>query len=168
MELDKAHLIKDDPMKSKGEGLFFRKMEVEDLEKVLSIAATDLSNPWSKNMFFEELSRPSSHCFVLFERRHGYWEELLGYICFRNLDGESELLSIAIAPGHRQRGLGKKLMEFYIDFCKQRGVKTFYLEVNPQNISALRLYQSLSYKEVGRRKNFYRNQEDALVMERSI
>ncbi len=168
MELDNIHFIKDDPMKSKDEALFFRKMEVGDLEKVLSIAATDLSNPWSKNMFFEELSNPSSHCFVLFERRHSHWEELLGYICFRNIDGESELLSIAIASAYRQRGLGKMLMEFYIDFCNQRGVKKFYLEVNPQNISALRLYHSFSYKEVGRRKKFYRNREDALVMERSI
>lgn len=141
-------------------------MEAEDLAKVLPIAATDLSNPWSKNMFLGELSQPSSHCFVLLEERKGHREELLGYICFRNLDGESELLSIAIAPGHRQRGLGKKLMEFYIDFCKQRGVNKYYLEVNPQNISALRLYQSFSYKEVGRRKHFYRNKEDALVMER--
>lgn len=158
--------MKQDMMDMNGDGLIIRKMEIEDLEKVLPIAATDPSNPWSRNMFLQEFSQPSSYCFLLSDRRNGHSENPLGFICFRNLEDESELLSIAIAPDYRQKGLGKRLMEFYIDFCEAKGVKKYYLEVDSQNISALRLYQSFSYKEVGKRKNFYKGKNDALIMER--
>jgi len=90
----------------------------------------------------------------------------LGFICFRNIGEESELLNICIHPGHRQKGLGKMLMDFYIDFCSQKGVKNYYLEVHPLNIPAVHLYQSFDFQPAGKRKNFYQGKYDALLMER--
>jgi ribosomal-protein-alanine N-acetyltransferase len=146
--------------------LTIRRMKIEDVEDILPIAATALLNPWSKNMFFEELAQPFSHCFLLSRESDASKGIPIGFICFRNLGEESELLHIAVAPYHRQKGLAKKLMEFYFDFCYQRGVKKYYLEVHPQNIPALRLYQSFAYQPIGKRKNFYQGKYDALVMER--
>ncbi len=146
--------------------LTIKKMEKEDVEGVLPIAATNLLNPWSKNMFLEELAHPFSHCFLLSHQNDGHQDNPLGFLCFRNLGEESELLNLAISPDHRQKGLAKKLMEFYINFCYQKGVKKYYLEVHPQNIPAVRLYQSFAYQPTGRRKNFYQDKYEALLMER--
>lgn len=146
--------------------LTIRNMEMEDLDGILPIAATTLLNPWTKNMFLEELTQPFSHCFLLSHESGAHNDIPLGFICFRNLGEESELLNIAVAPHHRQKGLAKKLMEFYIGFCYQRGVSKYYLEVNPQNIPAVRLYQSFAYHPIGKRNNFYQGKYEALVMER--
>lgn len=146
--------------------LTIRKMKVEDVENILPIAAANLLNPWSKNMFLEELAQPFSHCFILSRKNNGHKDSPLGFICFRNLGEESELLNIAVTPLHRQKGLAKKLMECYIDFSYQSGVKKYYLEVNPHNIPAVRLYQSFAYQPAGKRKDFYQGKYEALVMER--
>jgi ribosomal-protein-alanine N-acetyltransferase len=161
-------VMKYDKEKTKNECERFtiRKMEMNDVEDILPISATAVLNPWSKNMFLEELAQPSSHCFLLSHNSDAPKDIPLGFICFRTLGEESELLNLAIAPHHRQKGLAKKLVQFYIDFCHERGVKQFYLEVNPQNLPALRLYQSFAYKVAGKRKKFYQGQYDALLMER--
>ena len=57
-------------------------------------------------------------------------------------------------------------MEFYIDFCKKKGVKNYYLEVHPLNMPAVRLYQSFAFQPAGKRKKFYQGKYDALLMER--
>jgi len=143
-----------------------RKMEVEDVDKVLSIAAASPLNPWSKDMFLGEVAHPLSHCFLICGENDRNKDIPLGFICFRNIGEESELLNICIHPRHCQKGLGKILMEFYIDFCSKKGVKNYYLEVHPQNIPAVHLYQSFDFKPAGKRKNFYQGKYDALLMER--
>jgi len=143
-----------------------KKMEVEDMDEVLPIAAASPLNPWSKDMFLGEVAHPLSHCFLICGENDRNKDIPLGFICFRNIGEESELLNICIHPRHCQKGLGKILMEFYIDFCSKKGVKKYYLEVNPQNIPAVHLYQSFDFKPAGKRKNFYQGKYDALLMER--
>lgn len=143
-----------------------KKMEVEDMDEVLPIAAASPLNPWSKDMFLGEVAHHLSHCFLICGENDRKKDIPLGFICFRNIGEESELLNICIHPRHCQKGLGKILMEFYIDFCSKKGVKKYYLEVNPQNIPAVHLYQSFDFKPAGKRKNFYQGKYDALLMER--
>ncbi|MDP3016577.1 MAG: GNAT family N-acetyltransferase [Deltaproteobacteria bacterium] len=141
-------------------------MDIEDVDEVLPIANTSLLNPWSKKMFLGEVGHPLSHCFLICGENDRNKDIPLGFICFRNIGEESELLNICIHPRHCQKGLGKILMEFYIDFCSKKGVKKYYLEVNPLNIPAVRLYQSFAYQPAGKRKNFYQGKYDALLMSR--
>jgi ribosomal-protein-alanine N-acetyltransferase len=81
---------------------------------------------------------------------------------------ESELLNICVASDYRQSGAGKRLMEFYVDFSRRRGVKTFHLEVHSSNHSAIRLYRLFSYESSGMRKNFYQGKFDALLMTKKV
>ena len=140
-----------------------QKMDVQDLEEILSIEASSPLTPWSKNMFLNELENHFSHCFVIKTGALPH-PALIGFICFRNVTDESELLNIGVRPHYRQLGVGKTLMEFYINFCSQMGIKRFYLEVNSSNRSAIRLYQHFSSRSSGLRKKFYRGKFDALLM----
>ncbi len=151
-----------------GETFTIRKMELDDVERVLPIASTSLTNPWSKKMFLGELSHPYSHCFLVCQNIEDIEKKLIGFLCFRILGEESELLNICIHPQYRQKGLGKWMMEFYLHFSYQHGVKKHYLEVDPLNRAAVHLYQSLGFHQVGLRKNFYQGRWDALVMERVV
>jgi ribosomal-protein-alanine N-acetyltransferase len=144
-----------------------QKMTPQDLDEVLAIEACAPPTPWSKNMFSEEMQNPFSSCFVIkvgVELR----QPIIGFICFRNIAEESELLNIAVHPHYRRLGVGIKLMEFYIDFSSQRGIKVFYLEVNSSNQSAIHLYQRFSYQSFGMRKRFYQKQFDALLMMKKV
>ncbi len=141
------------------------KMEVSDLDEVVEVDASSRLTPWSRQSFLEELKSPFSYCFTL-KRKRGSYVLAIGFICFRIVKEESELLILAVHPRYRQRGLGKKLLKFYFDFCSERKIKDFFLEAGVSNQPAIRLYQSFAYQPVGIRPKFYQGGEDALLMMR--
>lgn len=143
-----------------------KRMDWRDLDEVVTIATSLTSNLWSKNMFIGEMLNPLAHCFVVSMKGRPK-HPLVGFICFRNVDDESELLNIGVHPQYRQLGIGKKLMQFYIGFCSQMKIRTFHLEVDSLNQSAIHLYQSFSYHSVGIRKKLFRGEFDAILMVRS-
>ncbi len=141
------------------------KMKPEHLDEVLSIDRPSSLTPWSEEMFIEELRNPLAHCFI-YKVEGPRQDAIAGFVCFRNVGEESELLNIGVHPLHRRMGIGRKLMQFYVDFSEGMEIKTFYLEVHISNPSAIRLYQCFSYRPIGTRKKFYQGKFDALIMVR--
>jgi ribosomal-protein-alanine N-acetyltransferase len=139
------------------------KMEQEHLDEVLSIETSSSLTPWSKEMFLEELRNPLGHSFI-FKTDETQGHLLVGFICFRNVGEESELLNIGVHPLYRRRGIGRKLMQFYMEFGNAKQIKMFYLEVHVSNSPAIRLYQRFSYEPAGTRKKFYQGKFDAFTM----
>jgi len=142
-------------------------MEIEDLGEVISLERTNPLTVWSKEMFIEEMRHPFANCFVMKTQR-GSQRRVIGFVCFRNVAEESELLNICVRPDYRCQGVGKELMQFYVEFSRQKGNKTFHLEVCSSNHPAIRLYQSFAYESSGLRKNFYQGKFDALLMTKRI
>ena len=64
----------------------------------------------------------------------------------------------------RQNKIGTKMLEELIKIAKERSLKNITLEVNINNISAINLYKKYNFKEVGIRKKYYNNLDDALIM----
>ena len=139
------------------------KMEREHLDEVLLIESASSLTPWSKEMFLEELRNPLAHSFI-YRIDEAQGQPLAGFICFRNMGEESELLNLAVHPLFRRLGIGRRLMQFYMEFGEATQVKTFYLEVHVFNPPAIRLYQEFSYQPTGMRKKFYQGKFDALMM----
>jgi [ribosomal protein S18]-alanine N-acetyltransferase len=153
--------------KMEWERVTIQKMDVQDLEEVVSMETSSSLTPWSKNIFIKEIENYFSHCFVIKTGEPPH-QLVIGYICFRNVKDESELLNLCVHPQYRQLGIGKKLMEYYMDYCSRKGIKTFYLEVNSSNGSAIHLYQCFSYQSFGMRKKFYQGKLDALLMMKKV
>ena len=147
--------------------LTIKKMDFNDLDELQLIAASSSLNPWSENMFIGEMRNPFSCCFIT-KIRERSTPPVLGFICFRNVEDESELLNICVHPQHRQLGIGKRLMQFYIGFSSRKRIKTYYLEVNSSNLPAINLYQSFSYRPFGIRKKFYQGKFDAILMVKEV
>ena len=139
------------------------KMEREHLDELLLIETSSSLTPWSKEMFLEELRNPLAHSFI-YRVNEAQGHLLIGFICFRNIGEESELLNIGVHPFFRRMGIGRKMMQFYMEFGKAKQIKTFYLEVHVSNPPAIRLYEGFSYQPAGTRKKFYQGKFDALMM----
>jgi ribosomal-protein-alanine N-acetyltransferase len=146
-------------------GFTIKRMETKELAEVISIAASSPLTAWTEKMFAEEMKNSFSHCFVG-KIKGDLIDHVAGIICFRTIEDESELLNLCVHPQYRRRFIGKRLMQFYIDFCHDKGIKAFHLEVDPLNERAVHLYRSLSYEPSGTRKNFYGGKVDALLMAR--
>ncbi len=140
-----------------------QEMAIQDLDEVISLDSSNSGTQWSKTMFVEEMKNPLGHCFVI-KMEDRVKQSVVGFICFRNVEKESELFNICVHSDYRRSGVGKQLMGFYVEFSRQMGIKTFHLEVLSANQPAIRLYQSFSYESSGIRKRFYQGKFDALLM----
>jgi ribosomal-protein-alanine N-acetyltransferase len=90
---------------------------------------------------------------------------VLGYGGFWAIVDEAHISTIAVHPDWRGRGLGAMVLAALIDTAILRGAAEVTLEVRVSNEIAQNLYRRYGFVEVGRRKKYYRdNNEDALIM----
>jgi [ribosomal protein S18]-alanine N-acetyltransferase len=92
----------------------------------------------------------------------------IGFIMSRMAVDEAEILSVAIAPARRGRGLSRPLLDFHLRSLAGRGVRSVFLEVDEHNEPARRLYDGAGFHEVSRRQGYYQNGATALVLRRDL
>lgn len=96
-------------------------------------------------------------------------DRVSGYVCGRLIGKDfGEVVSIAVEPGLRRRGIGRALMHNLESRFKADRVKNVRLEVGVANNAAIRLYKSLGYKPAGLRRSYYPDGSDALVMVKNL
>lgn len=86
-----------------------------------------------------------------------------GFVLARVAGDEAEILTLAVAPSARGRGLGRALLQAVIRSTAEQGAASLFLEVGADNPAALALYAGLGFSKVGMRKAYY-NGRDALVL----
>jgi ribosomal-protein-alanine N-acetyltransferase len=117
------------------------------------------SDPWSMQDFRDCVT------YALFLVAEDPGDTIAGYVVGLEAADEGEILNLAVAPTGRRHGLGRALVEEAVDTLRARGVKQIYLEVRDSNAPARALYAGHGFKEVGRRKAYYRRPvEDAIVL----
>ncbi|MCL1894184.1 MAG: GNAT family N-acetyltransferase [Holophagaceae bacterium] len=77
--------------------------------------------------------------------------------------GEAELLRVAVSQIQRRKGIANNLLDGCIKYLTDIGCQTLRLEVRLSNHSAQRLYQSGGWRQVGHRKAYFSDGEDALL-----
>ena len=91
--------------------------------------------------------------------------EIVGYLCAYLIFEELQLASVAVKEAFRRQGIARRLILEMICQARERGAKEFWLDVRESNAAARRLYERLGFREVYRRKSYYRKpKEDALVL----
>ena len=88
----------------------------------------------------------------------GEREQPRGFSLFRTVAGEAELLLLAVAPGHQRRGIGRLLLEQFVDCARSAGANRVHLEVRDGN-PAVQMYRLAGFIPAGRRPNYYRGSD---------
>lgn len=83
-------------------------------------------------------------------------------------NGAGHITTIGIAPEHRRRGLGVKILQHTENALRKRDISMISLEVRVSNVAAQNLYRSLGYSIVQRLKEYYNNGEDGFLMVKPI
>ncbi len=119
------------------------------------------ADPWSTQDFRDCLTS-DAHFLVVETSGSG---AVIGYVVALDAADEGEILNLAVAPAGRRNGLGRALVQHILEALTARGVRQVYLEVRESNAPARALYAAQGFKEVGRRKEYYRRPvEDAIVL----
>ena len=81
---------------------------------------------------------------------------------------EAELLTVAVLPTARRRGIGTALLAEEVAEAARRGAERMFLEVAEGNRAARTLYDRHGFVVVGRRRAYYPDGSHALVLSRSL
>jgi ribosomal-protein-alanine N-acetyltransferase len=134
---------------------------VVDAAELAAIHAETFDEPWGADEIRTLLSGPGG--FGLLTEG--------GFILCRAIAGEAEILTLAVKPDARRRGLGRTLVEAAAIVAAQGGASAFFLEVASDNAAALALYEAAGFEQAGARPGYYQRAQgaiDALVMRRAL
>ena len=118
-------------------------------------AAFPPKEAWSADVIALQLGLPGAF---------GLIDPAGGMVLARVTADEAEILTIAVMPTARKRGLGRALLRAAMDRAAERGACEMFLEVAIANGAARALYAALGFIQVGRRRGYYPGGGDALIL----
>lgn len=135
-------------------------MTNDDIEDVAHLEQVSSAEPWSVDLFRQELSSPLSVNLVADDGGI-----ICGYLVFWIAAGEVQIQNIAVSENLRRRGIADKLMKEMLNIAKTGNACTATLEVRSSNESAIKLYEKFGFVVKGCRERYYSDtKEDALIM----
>lgn len=141
--------------------IVIRAMLDGDVPSVATVERASYQFPWSDGIF-RDCVRVGYLCRVV---------ECAGVVIGHGIvstgAGEAHILNVCVRPEFRCRGIGRQLLRYLLDRSRALGMAEAFLEVRPSNITAIRLYQSLGFEQVGVRRGYYQatgGREDAAVL----
>ena len=138
-----------------------RFMRLKDVDRVAEIEKETFARPWSRESFRQEVTRNAAARYLVAEEEG----KVIGYAGAWIVLDESHITNIAVAEEARGRGIGRKLTEELLRILSSLGACYATLEVRVSNLKAQKLYGSLGFVSVGKRKRYYEdNNEDAYLM----
>ncbi len=124
-----------------------------DTALLAALHAVSFPDPWDAKAITALLATPGTFAFHAHD----------GFVLARVAAEEAEILTLAVAPAARGRGLGRALLQAAIAHAGAQGARSMFLEVGVENPSALALYAGLGFTRVGLRKAYLYG-KDALVL----
>jgi ribosomal-protein-alanine N-acetyltransferase len=146
----------------------FLEVTLPTASQIPAIVALDrqcLSEPWSADGYTRELDSPNSHILIVRPiEESAATPDLIGLACLWAIVEEAHITRLAIHPNFQRRGLGQGLLLMLLTIAQQRGLEWATLEVKASNHGAIALYERMGFQSVGRRRHYYPDQEDALIL----
>lgn len=139
-----------------------RRMTVDDVDAVHAIEKATFARPWSRQSFYEEMTRNACARYLVAVLPDG---EIVGFAGVWIVIDEGHITNIAVRSDHRGQGMGRALTGALMQYAANLGVTYMTLEVRRSNAVAQHVYLSHGFIQVGVRKKYYEdNGEDALFM----
>ena len=138
-----------------------RPMRATDVDAVMDVELRAYPFPWTRGIFDDCLRAGYPAWLLHVDGR------LAGYGVLSIAAGEAHVLNVCVRPEFRCRGVGRRLLDALLDSARAAGMSDAFLEVRPTNLSAIRLYFSMGFRQVGVRRGYYQavnGREDAAVL----
>lgn len=128
----------------------------KDYEEIMEIHNLSFDNKWSIQNI-EEMCKIENYSFIIIKTN----DEIMGYVILYDTLDNFDLFEIAVKVEYRNQGLGIKLLNALFEKCTDRDI---LLEVNETNVKALSLYEKNGFVRISVRKNYYKDNKNAIIM----
>lgn len=138
-----------------------RAYKQQDISRIVELEQDNLLSSLEEDYYIGDLNNPLAYHYV--------WEKegrIIGFIS-SIFDGVSlEILNVVIDKNQQSKGYGTKLLVSVFEQLLPLGLNSISLEVRESNLSAIHLYKKLGFSTICIRKEYYKNKENALVMQK--
>lgn len=134
-----------------------------DILRVYEIGKQCFTTPWQLSSFEYELENRDAVLKVAVLN-----VDIVGYICIRSILDVTHVMDLAVTPRLKRMGIGSLLLRNALEELRRvrPDINLITLEVRESNIAAVKLYEKYGFREIGRRRGYYKKpHEDALIME---
>ncbi len=136
-----------------------RTVRQEDIEEISLLEEASFNDPYP-SYFLSELARDNPETFLVLTLNN----EIVGYGVVDRWADHDHLISIAVRPDSRRKGLGEALLvELEKRLSRERPLR---LEVRQSNFAAIHLYSKRGFTKTGLAEGYYGDGEDAIIMEK--
>ena len=143
--------------------LQLRPMSVNDLPAVAALESESYAGaahtPWTEHMFYDELSQPGRSWWVAHDLG-----TIIGFAGGQLAGDDFEVTDVVVARDRRRQGIASRLVSRICYDAHVLNAATASLEVDEKNAPARAAYASLGFKEAGRRRAYYGEGHDALIL----
>ncbi len=140
--------------------LEIKEMQLNDIDFVVSEEMKIFGKSLGKRTLYKEIiDNQMARYFVAFLEG-----KRVGYVGSRLTIPNAEILNIFVSKGYQRHQIGTKLMVKIMAICNNEKIDFLTLEVNEKNLKAIKMYQKLGFEISHKRKKYYGNNEDALLM----
>lgn len=136
-----------------------RPMDISDLDLIKDYLQSDFDDFWNVNILKQELENPNSEYFVALEAN-----EIIGFAGIWTAVDDIHITNIVTKKDKRNHGIGSRLLEHLISVSYKKHLSSLTLEVNENNTPAINLYEKYQFQKIGLRKNYYGQNENAIIM----
>ncbi len=135
----------------------------EDNKEIFALKNECFENFWSYTTLSDTFMQDNFVGFVAIDN-----DKIIGFIALVWCVDECEIELIAVKNEYRRLGVASQLLQSATLKLNSLNVKNLFLEVRRSNESAINFYKNQGFNEVGVRKNYYENSEDALIMTKTL
>lgn len=132
-----------------------RPATIADCDVLSEIHSNAFRRGWSDAEFESLLVQPGVHALLAHYRGRVGRKSPAGFILYRLVADEAEILSVAVTAECRRRGVGRRLIEEALRHAYREGARGIHLEVEDTNVAAIALYRGVEFRESGRRAGYY-------------
>jgi ribosomal-protein-alanine N-acetyltransferase len=147
----------------KEEQIKIHKCSFKDLRKVYEVELESFENPYPFPVFLNFLLKEPNG-FLIAKMN----DQIVGYVIGVIEKNIGTIVSIAVKKDYRRKGIGKKLLDYIIEYFKLKNISIINLQVRIDNYEAISFYENNGFKKVKILKNYYSNGCDAFLMEKKI
>ena len=149
-------------------GLHIEPGQARDADAVAQLHAASFYRGWPRQDIEAYLLDSDTPTLVACDAKR----KVAGFAMLRLLGDDVELMTIAVQPKYRGKGVGAALLNACFEDLRMTAGKRMILEVAADNPAAIRLYQKLGFAKLSERQGYYARPDGkpatALVMARNL
>lgn len=170
---DSKHVTMNDTAvpnaRGNAQGIAYKPLDAAHVDEVARLEGELMgSDAWNSALVVDELGRADRTWWAAYEADPkmplSSDARMLGYAGGWVVDGDVQILKVAVLPEMRRRGIARELLARVAGDARNLGASTSSLEVRASNLGAQALYERLGYESLGKRPRYYSDGEDAVIM----